>query len=138
MKPNSINITYKSRKHSLNRVNTEGKYFQIGFETDRWQIHISLQQDNRIRLIINKSVKISPYDYHTQFCYDCYCYLNSDHLFLCHVSDPATCKRVYNNVRWFTIEPLLAEIYAQLKEELEELHPFDLITHSFKHYENHI
>lgn len=127
MKPNNITITYKNREHSLNRVTAEGKYYQIGFEADRWQVHIYLQEDNRIRIIINKSVKKSPYDYHTQFCYDCYCTLLERGLYLESVNDPATCKRIINRVKWHTIFPMLQEIYRQLKEELEALHPFDLI-----------
>jgi hypothetical protein len=48
-------------------------------------------------------------------------------LFLNDVCDPATCRKIKNATKWFTIEPMLREIYTQLKEELEALHPFDLI-----------
>lgn len=137
MKPNSINITYKGRIHRLNRENTEGKYYQIGFETDRWYIHIYLLEDNRFRIIINKSVKKSAFDYHTQFCYDCYCTLMKSGICLDVVSDPATCKRIINRVKWLVICPMIREIYDQIREELEELHPFDLI-HDFRDLERFI
>lgn len=128
MKPNSIVITYKIRKYTLNRV--ENKNYHIGFETDRWSIRFYLLQDNEIRIIINKLIKKSDTDYHTQFCYDCYCTRLTDILFLNHVSNPATCKRIRNCTKWFTIEPMLREIYSQLKEEINALHHFDRI-HDF-------
>jgi len=127
MKANKIAITYKSKVYILNRVNGESKHYQIGFETDRWSVHIYLLQSGKIRIIINKSIKKSKTDYHTQFHYDCYCTLLPNGLSLDDVSDPATCRRIKNPTKWFTIEPILREIYAQLKEELESLHPFDLI-----------
>lgn len=133
MKTNKIVITYKSRKYILDRVNKERGYHQMAFETDRWSIRIYLLENGHIRIIINKSVKKSETDYHTQFCYDCYCTLNYDvydkssHLFLNYVCDPATCRKIKNPTKWFTIEPMLGEIYTQLREELEALHPFDLI-----------
>ena len=126
MKPNSIVITYKNRKYTLNRV-SDNKHYQIGFEADRWSIHIYLLQNSQIRIIVNKSIKKSDTYYHTQFHYDCYCTLNADGLFLDDVCDPATCKHIRNTTKWFVINPILREIYAQLKEELEALHPFDLI-----------
>jgi hypothetical protein len=43
------------------------------------------------------------------------------------VCDPATCRKIKNPAKWFTIEPMLRELYAQLKEEFNALHPFDLI-----------
>jgi len=127
MKSNQIIITYKSKKHILDRVIGESKYYQMAFETDRWSIRIYLLQNGQIRIIINKSVKKSQTDYHTQFCYDCYCTLDSYGLYLNDVCDPATCRKIRNATKWFTIEPTLREIYTQLKEELEALHPFDLI-----------
>ena len=131
MKANKIVITYKGQKYTLDRK--ENKSYQIGFETDRWSIHIYLIENGQIRIIINKAVKKSENEYHTQFCYDCYCSLSSDvlkkseYLFLNYVSDPATCKRIRNKTKWFIIEPMIKEIYTQLKEEIEALHPFDLI-----------
>lgn len=130
MKTNSIVITYKNKKYTLNRVNGN-RHYQSGFETDRWSIRIYLLEDGQIRIIINKSVKKSDTDYHTQFCYDCYCTLSTDYLFLNFVHDPATCKHIRNRTKWFAIEPMLREIHTQLKEELEALHPFDLI-HDFR------
>jgi len=126
MKTNQIVITYKSRKYILDRV-SDNKYYQIGFEADRWSIRIYLLENSQIRIIINKSVKKSQTDYHTLFCYDCYCTLETFGLFLNDVCDPATCRKIKNPTKWFTIEPMLREIYTQLKEELEALHPFDLI-----------
>ena len=126
MKTNKIAITYKSKVYILNRV-SDSKHYQIGFEADRWSIHIYLLQSGQIRIIINKSIKKSETDYHTQFCYDCYCELLSYLLYLNKVSDPATCRRIKNRTKWFAIQPMLNEIYAQLKEELEALHPFDLL-----------
>lgn len=130
MKTNSIVITYKNKKYTLNRVNGN-RYYQSGFETDRWSIRIYLLEDSQIRIIINKSVKKSETDYHTQFYYDCYCTLSDKYLFLNYVYDPATCKRIRNRTKWFTIEPILRELHTQLKGELETLHPFDLI-HDFR------
>ena len=127
MKANKIAITYKSKVYILNRVNEESKHYQMGFEADRWSVHIYLLQSGQIRIIINKSIKKSETDYHTQFCYDCYCELLSYLLYLNKVSDPATCRRIKNRTKWFAIQPMLNEIYAQLKEELEALHPFDLL-----------
>ena len=126
MKANNIAITYKSQTHILNRVNND-KYYQIGFEADRWSVHIYLLQNGQIRVIINKSIKKSETDYHTQFHYDCYCTLDKNGLFLNDVCDPATCRKITNRTKWFTIQPILNGIYTQLKEELEALHPFDLI-----------
>ena len=136
MKTNNIAITYKSQTHILNRVN-DNKYYQIGFEADRWRVHIYLLQNGQIRVIINKSIKKSETDYHTQFHYDCYCSLDKNGLFLNDVCDPATCKKIRNRTVWFTIQPMLREIYTQLKEELEALHPFDLI-HDFTDLEQFI
>jgi len=127
MKPNQIVITYKSKKYILDRASGESKYYQMAFETDRWSIRIYLLENGQIRIIINKSVKKSETDYHTQFCYDCYCTLDTYGLFLNDVCDPATCKRIRNATKWFIIEPILRDIYTQLKEELEALYPFDLI-----------
>jgi hypothetical protein len=127
MKANKIAITYKSKVYILNRVNGESKHYQIGFETDRWSVHIYLLQNGQIRIIINKSVKKSETDYHTQFHYDCYCTLLPNGLSLDDVSDPATCRKIKNPTKWFTIEPMLRDIYSQLKEELKALHLFDLI-----------
>lgn len=127
MKPNQIVITYKSRDYILTRVAGESKHYQIAFETDRWSIRFYLLQNGQIRIIINKSVKKSETQYHTHFCYDCYCTLGEDHLFLDDVHDPATCRRITNPTKWYTINPMLREIYSQLKEELKALHPFDLI-----------
>lgn len=127
MKTEKIIITYKSRKYILNRTNCTKAYYQIGFESDRWGVHIYLLQDRQIRIIINKSIKKSENDYHTQFHYDCYCTLHTGTMFLNFVNDPATCKRIRNHTKWFTIEPMLRELYSQLKEEINALHPFDLI-----------
>ena len=127
MKTNKIAITYKSRVYILNRVSGESKHYQIGFEADRWSVHIYLLQNGQIRIIVNKSIKKSETDYHTQFHYDCYCTLLPNGLSSDDVSDPATCRKIKNLTKWFTIEPMLRDIYAQLKEELETLHPFDLI-----------
>jgi len=127
MKANQIIITYKSKKYILDRVNGESKYYQMAFETDRWSIRIYLLQNGQIRIIINKSVKKSETEYHTHFCYDCYCTLDTYGLYLNDVCDPATCRKIKNPTKWFTMEPMLREIYAQLKEELNALHPFDLI-----------
>lgn len=126
MKPNKIAIPYKSKNYILDRV-SDNKYYQIGFEADRWSIHIYLLQNGQIRIIINKSIKKSDTDYHTQFHYDCYCTLDANGLYLNDVHDPATCRKIRNATKWFAIEPMLRAIYAQLKEELEALHPFDLI-----------
>lgn len=117
MKANKIAITYKSQVYILNR--TESKQYQIGFDTDRWSIHIYITQNNPIRIIINKSVKKSETEYHTHFCYDCYCSLETNGLYLNDVSDPATCRKIKNMTKWFTIEPMLKEIYNQLKGEME-------------------
>lgn len=133
MKPNKISFTYKSQTYILDRINSENKYYQIGFEADRWSIHIYLTQNNQIRIIFNKSINKRETEYHTQFCYDCYCslsydvYKKSEYLFLNHVSDPATCRKIKNPTKWFTIEPMIRDIYNQLKEEIDALHPFDLI-----------
>lgn len=94
-------------------------------------------QNGLIRIIINKSIKKSETDHHTQFCYDCYCTLEASGLFLNEVYDPATCKRIRNATKWFTIEPMLKAIYVQLKEEFKALHPFDLL-HSFRELEQFI
>ena len=126
MKTNNLIITYKGRKYVLKR--TESKYYQIGFEADRWTIHIYLLREGSFRILINKSIKKSETEYHLQFCYDCYCTLSTaTGLFLNDVSDPATCKRIKNSTKWFVIEPILREIYTRLKDEIHALHPFDLI-----------
>ena len=127
MKPNKIAIMYKGVVHFLNRVTGESKHYQIAFETDRWSIRFYLLQNGQIRIIINKSIKKSETEYHTHFCYDCYCTLDKNGLFLDDVHDPATCRKITNPTKWFTIEPMLRDIHNQLKEELEALHPFDLI-----------
>jgi len=126
MKPDSIVITYRNRKYTLDRVR-DNKHYQAGFEADRWSIHIYLLQNGQIRIIVNKSIKKSDTGYSTQFHYDCYCTLNADGLFLDDVCDPATCKNIRNTTKWFVISPILREIYVQPKDELEALHPFDLI-----------
>jgi hypothetical protein len=126
MKPNQIAIPYKSKYYTLDRVN-DNKYYQIGFQADRWSIHIYLLQNGQIRIIINKSIKKSATEYHTQFHYDCYCTLDANGLFLDDVCDPATCRKIRNATKWFTIELMLRAIYSNLKEELNALHPFDLI-----------
>lgn len=126
MKPNKIAIPYKCGNYILDRVN-DNKHYQIGFEVDRWSLRIYLLQNGQIRIIINKSIKKSAIDYHTQFCYDCYCTLDSYGLYLNDVCDPATCRKIRNQTKWFTIEPMLRAVYSQLKEELEALHPFDQI-----------
>jgi len=136
MKSNKIVITYKSRKYILDRVDDD-KHYQIGFEADRWSIRFYLLQNGQIRIIINKSVKKSENDYHTQFCYDCYCTLEPFGLFLDDVCDPATCRKIKNMTKWFTIEPMLREIYTQIKDELKVLHPFELI-HDFRDLEQFI
>jgi hypothetical protein len=127
MKPNKIAITYKNQIYILDRVSEESKYYQMAFEADRWSIRLYLLQNNQIRIIINKPVKKSETEYHTLFCYDCYCTLHKDYLYLDDVCDPATCRKITNPTKWFSIEPMLSELYSQLKEELEVLHPFDLI-----------
>jgi hypothetical protein len=126
MKPNQIAIPYKSKYYTLNRV-SDNKYYQMGFEADRWSIRIYLLQNGQIRIIIDKSIKKSETEYHTQFCYDCYCTLDANGLFLDDVCDPATCRKIKNPTKWFTIEPMLKAIYSSLKEELNALHQFDLI-----------
>jgi len=126
MTPSSIIITYKSKKHVLNR--TENQHYPIVFESDRWSIRIYILQDGRLRILIDKSVRKSKTEKHLQFCYDCYCSLFNDNIILNYVSDPATCKRIRNNTKWFTIEPIIGEIYTQLKSEIDILHPFDMIT----------
>ncbi len=136
MKPNKIIIPYKNKYYTLDRV-AENKYYQIGFEADRWSIHIYLLQNSQIRVIINKSIKRSETEYHTQFHYDCYCTLECNTLYLNDVSDPATCKRIRKATRWFVIEPVITALYAQLKEELHALHSFDLI-HDFRDLEQFI
>ena len=128
MKPNSIKITYKDKNHVLNRV--ENKYYQIGFESDRWRVHIYLLKNGQYRVIISKSVKKGANDYHTQFHYDCYCLLVADDIYLNDVCDPATCKRIMSKTKWLVIEPMIREIYTQLKAEIKALHQFDLI-HDF-------
>ncbi len=50
MKANKIAITYKSQVYILNR--TESKQYQIGFDTDRWSIHIYITQNDSVRIII--------------------------------------------------------------------------------------
>ena len=105
METNKIAITYKSKVYIPNRV-SDSKHYQIGFEADRWSVHIYLLQSGQIRIIINKSIKKSETDYHTQFCYDCYCELLSYLLYLNKVSDPATCRRIKNRTKWFTIQPI--------------------------------
>ncbi|MDL2305072.1 hypothetical protein LJC72_07005 [Bacteroides sp. OttesenSCG-928-D19] len=137
MKPNKIAIIYKGNMYSLNRVTTESKHYQIAFETDRWSIRFYLLYNGQIRIIINKSIKKSETEYHTHFCYDCYCTLDKDHLFLDDVHDPATCRKITNPTKWFTIEPMLRDIHTQLKDELEALHPFDLI-HDIRDLEHFI
>jgi hypothetical protein len=136
MKTNKIVIPYKNKYYILNRIN-DNKYYQIGFEADRWSIHIYLLQNGQIRIIINKSIKKSETDYHTQFHYDCYCTLDANGLYLNDVSDLATCKGIRNPTKWFVIEPIITALYAQLKEELHALHPFDLI-HDFRDLEHFI
>jgi hypothetical protein len=136
MKPNQIVITYKGREYILDRINGN-KYYQTGFEADRWSIHIYLLQTGQIRIIINKSIKKNKTGYHTQFHYDCYCTLETNGLFLDEVHDPATCKRIRNATKWFVINPILTAIYSQLKDELNALHPFDLI-HDFRDLEQFI
>jgi len=137
MKPNKIAITYKSRVYFLDRVTEESKHYQIAFETDRWSIRFYLLENGQIRIIINKSVKKSETEYHTHFCYDCYCTLDKNGLFLDDVHDPATCRKITNPTKWFVIEPILRSIYNLLKEELEALHPFDLI-HDIRDLEHFI
>ncbi|MDR2948446.1 MAG: hypothetical protein LBV71_04505 [Prevotella sp.] len=127
MKPTKIAITYRNKVYFLDRVTTESKHYQIGFEAGRWSIHIYLLQNGQVRVIINKSVKKSDMHYSTQFHYDCYCTLDANGLFLNDIHDPATCKRIWNQTKWFVIEPMLKAIYVQLKDELKALHPFDLI-----------
>lgn len=129
MKPSSITIPYKGRKYTLNRVPGESKHYQMAFESEdkRWSIRFYLLQNGQIRIIINKSTKKSETEYHTQFHYDCYCEFHSYHLFLNEVGDPATCRRIQNQTRWHVIEPILNELYEQLKEEIHAFHPFDLI-----------
>jgi len=116
MKQNKITIIYKSRLYILKR--TESKQYQIGFDTDRWSIRIYITQNDSVRIIINKSVKKSETEYHTHFCYDCYCTLETSNLYLNEVSDPATCRKIKNMTKWFIIEPMLKEIYNQLKGEM--------------------
>jgi hypothetical protein len=127
MKPIKIAITYRNKVYFLDRVEKEHKCYQIAFESDRWSIHIYLLQNGQIRIIINKSIKKSDTYYSTQFHYDCYCTLDANGLYLNDVHDPATCKRIRNKTKWFVIEPMLTSVYAQLKDELNALHPFDLI-----------
>lgn len=122
MKANKIAITYKSQVYILNR--TESNHYQIGFDTDRWSIHIYITQNDWIRIIINKSVRKSKNEYHTQFCYDCYCTIGTSNLYLNEVSDPATCRKIRNMTKWVTIEPMLKEIYNQLKGEMEMINNY--------------
>jgi hypothetical protein len=120
MNPDKIVIPYKDKNYFLDRV-SDNKYYQTGFETGRWSVHIYLLQNGQIRIIINKSIKKSDTHYSTQFHYDCYCTLTGNDFFLDDVCDPATCKRIRNATKWFTIEPMLRAIYSQLKEELYTL-----------------
>ncbi len=122
MTPNSIVINYKSKQFTLDRVNTDGKYFQIGFEADRWGVRIYRLEREQVRIIIEKSVKRDDDGTSTQFMWDCYCMFFSGRLSLLHVSDPATCKRISNITKWLDIYSMLEEIYAQLKTEIDALH----------------
>ncbi len=137
MRPDKIAITYKEKVYFLDRVTTESKHYRIAFESGRWSIHIYLLQNGQIRIIINKSVKKSETHYSTQFHYDCYCTLDTNGLYLNDVHDPATCRRIRNQTKWFVIEPILTSVYVQLKDELKSLHPFDLI-HDCKDLEQFI
>ena len=129
MKQNSIKITYKGKKIVLYRQENEN--YHISYESDRWKVNLSLLLNSNIRVMINKYVKKSEHTYSTQFYYDCYCTLSNGLFYLNDVSDPATCKRIINKVKRFTIEPILTEIYNQLKEEINSLHLFDIIQDHF-------
>ena len=116
MKQNSIKVTYKGKEYILDR--REDKNCQMVFEADRWSVRIYALANSNFRIIIDKSIKKSATEYHLQFCYDCYCELHSYYLFLNDVSDPATCRKIKNRTKWHIIQPILNEIYTQLKEEL--------------------
>jgi hypothetical protein len=122
MAPNSITINYKSKQFTLDRVSAEGKYHQIGFEAKNWGVRISLLKNGSIRVIIEKSIKRSEDGLHTQFYWACSCVLFRGKLILGGVYDPATCKPVSRKTRLFIIEPMIREIYTQLKAEIDALH----------------
>ena len=116
MKQSSIEITYKDKKYILDRK--EDKNCPIVFDAERWSIRIYALANNNLRIIIEKLIKKSATNYQIQFFYDCYCEHHSYHLFLNDVCDPATCRKIKNRTKWYVIQPILNEIYTQLKEEL--------------------
>ena len=119
MKQSRIEITYKDKKYILDRK--EDKNCPIVFDAERWSIRIYALANNNLRIIIEKSIKKSATEYHIQFFYDCYCEHHSYHLFLNDVCDPATCRKIKNRTKWHTIQPILNEIYTQLKEDIINL-----------------
>lgn len=125
MKPDSIEITYKSKKFTLDRVSAEDKHFKIGFASRNWGVRIyplSKEYVEKVRIIIEKSVVKKDGDgTSTQFMWDCYCMPFGGKLHLCCVNDPATCKRIGRRTRWRVVEPLIDEIYSQLKAGIDEV-----------------
>jgi hypothetical protein len=122
MTPDSLTITYKSKKFFLDRVNPDARGCQIAFASDRWGIRITRQKDVHYRIIIEKTVKRrDDGGTGTQFLWDCYCMSTSRTLLLTCVCDPATCKPVGRRTRWFLVEPMLEEIYSRLKPEIDAL-----------------
>jgi hypothetical protein len=121
MKTNSITINYKNRQFTLDRVNAEGKYFQIGFASDQWGVRIYTLKGGDMRVIVEKSVKRGDTS-HTQFHWDCFCTVDDLGLLPYEVNDPTTCKRISKHTKWLVIDPILQEIHTQLREELDTLH----------------
>ncbi len=44
MKPIKIAITYRDKVYFLDRVEKETDHYQIGFESDRWSIHLPVAE----------------------------------------------------------------------------------------------
>lgn len=121
MRPDSITINYKTKHFTLERVNAEDRYFQIGFEAPRWGVRIYRLEGKRVRIIIEKSRARKDGGTNIQFLWDCYCLPFRGELHMYDICDPATCKHINRQTRWYLIGPMLDEIYRQLKAEIDAL-----------------
>lgn len=75
---------------------------------------------SRVQIRIAKTVKRRRYK-NLQFFYDCYCNVLSNDMCLYYVNDPITNKKIQSRTKWFTIEPMIKEIYIQLKDEILQI-----------------
>ncbi|MFV0507339.1 MAG: hypothetical protein ACK5L5_11675 [Bacteroidales bacterium] len=108
-----VTITYKKTRHSLKRDVCE--YSQINFKNERWSVSIDDYGSSRVHIRITKTIKRRRYK-SLQFFYDCYCNVLSNDMCLYYVNDPITNKKIQSRTKWFIIEPIIKEIYIQLKD----------------------